>query len=559
MDRGGLVSIDGASWSLDWWIGADDRWYLPAREASVRQRRLGGGPVIETTVRIPSGDARHTVYGAIVGGRPATVVEVHNDSPVPIALALAIRPFAVGPVPADEPGSPKRRRAAPALRWVDLDGDVVHVDDEHAIVLPRPPAHAGGSVGHDVLDDLLAGRDLAWETTTTKHRVDGSAANSVVLYPVPHRTSIRLLLTASTHDERSALPETADAPDASTVASGWTAVMDADARFGYPDPGMSDAVAAARARIMLEAPNLPAALAGLDPASATALAALAMGGHHREVDRCFAAVAAAFPRRLAPDDQGDGAAGIVDALALAAELTGTTPEPALLESVLQIVQVIERSMGRRPWRRTPSPTPKPAVAVAKRGLARLARLGGDGEGAARLLVELGPDAVPPGRAPQVDVATLDAQRAEGAAAGSWGDDDAEAAARFVIAARSLLIDDETRETDHASSDRDRPTRSSEIVLLPGFAPSWRGGNAEVHRSPTVHGLLSFALRWHGPRPALLWELAPRSAGPEPAESVRLRCPALDPAWSTTEPSGETLLAGSAELLPQAPMPGDSFT
>jgi hypothetical protein len=46
-------------------------------------------------------------------------------------------------------------------------------------------------------------------------------------------------------------------------------------------------------------------------------------------------------------------------------------------------------------------------------------------------------------------------------------------------------------------------------------------------------LLAFAVRWHGARPALLWD-AP--AG------LELSAPALDPAWSSAEAAGETLLA-----------------
>jgi hypothetical protein len=45
--------------------------------------------------------------------------------------------------------------------------------------------------------------------------------------------------------------------------------------------------------------------------------------------------------------------------------------------------------------------------------------------------------------------------------------------------------------------------------------------------------VSFAVRWHGDRPALLWEC--ELAG------IRLRAPSLDPNWSTTDRRGEALL------------------
>ena len=57
VDPRGSVHLDGEPWVLDWWIGAEDRWHLPAEEPSVRQGLLGSAPVVETRVRVPSGDA----------------------------------------------------------------------------------------------------------------------------------------------------------------------------------------------------------------------------------------------------------------------------------------------------------------------------------------------------------------------------------------------------------------------------------------------------------------------------------------------------------------------
>ena len=46
VDPRGLVSPGPVGWSLDWWIGADDRWHVPSREAArppTADRRRAGG------------------------------------------------------------------------------------------------------------------------------------------------------------------------------------------------------------------------------------------------------------------------------------------------------------------------------------------------------------------------------------------------------------------------------------------------------------------------------------------------------------------------------------
>ena len=68
--------------------------------------------------------------------------------------------------------------------------------------------------------------------------------------------------------------------------------------------------------------------------------------------------------------------------------------------------------------------------------------------------------------------------------------------------------------------------------------TWLGQGIEVHDAPTHAGLLSFAVRWHGERPALLWELQPHDG----VESIEMTAPGLDASWSSREPTGEALLA-----------------
>ena len=71
-------------------------------------------------------------------------------------------------------------------------------------------------------------------------------------------------------------------------------------------------------------------------------------------------------------------------------------------------------------------------------------------------------------------------------------------------------------------------------------PPAPGIDLEVHDAPTRHGRVSFALRWHGEHPALLWELTPDAEGRRRG-TVEITAPALAPGWSTTDAVGETLL------------------
>jgi len=73
---------------LTWAIAADDRWHRPELEPAVRQRRVAGTPVVETRVRIPDGDAVQRVWATAEHGG-LTLVELENDSPLPIAVALS--------------------------------------------------------------------------------------------------------------------------------------------------------------------------------------------------------------------------------------------------------------------------------------------------------------------------------------------------------------------------------------------------------------------------------------------------------------------------------------
>ena len=104
-------------------------------------------------------------------------------------------------------------------------------------------------------------------------------------------------------------------------------------------------------------------------------------------------------------------------------------------------------------------------------------------------------------------------------------------AHFVTLVRALMVQEMVG---------DEPSLS----LLSVMPTEWLGQGIEVHDAPTAYGTLSYAIRWHGERPALLWELtAADSHSPGQTQpAVTLRVPGLDPSWSSNEPRGEALLA-----------------
>ncbi len=71
------------------------------------------------------------------------------------------------------------------------------------------------------------------------------------------------------------------------------------------------------------------------------------------------------------------------------------------------------------------------------------------------------------------------------------------------------------------------------ILGSGVPSAWLGTDFEVHGVPTGPGrTISFAVRWHGPRPAILWE--------QQGEPIELTAPVMAPGWSSRDPRGEAL-------------------
>lgn len=430
VDTRGLVQPGIGEWTLDWWVGASDRWHRASQEAAVRQSDGGAGAVVETRMKVPDGDAVQRVWAVAAAGGPAVaVVEVGNEAATAFAVAMVV----------EAPGS---------VLTVDEGG--VAVGGMPVLVWDRPPA--GAAVGRDAVDALLEvegggargldhkGRDLA-----------------ALVWPLPH--SARLAVSASLGRGKPSPPP--DLPDADAVRRGWQAHLDRGARIEVPDEGLARRIDRNRRRWLGRTGRMETA----DVAELCELSVrLDHHGYHDDAVLVLDEIAARWTTD-APTER-------LSALTVHHDLTGDEQAAArFVEAVAEAVEAAARIGAKVPV-----------------------------EPVERLLIAAGQD-----RAAR-DLRRLDLSPVDAPSEGL----------------RAELV------ADH----------EDELLVAPGYRPAWQGGPLAVYGLPTRFGSLSYAVRWHGARPALLWELDCRS-GQQP---VTLRSPALDESWSSDEPTGETLLA-----------------
>ena len=648
VDPRGLVMPWFDGWSLDWWIGAEDRWHFPSRDAAVRQRLVDNAPVVETAMRIPGGDAVQRVY-AVPGDEELVVVEIENRSATPFAVALALRPY--------------NPEGLAVVERVALHDRTVVVDGRPALLLPRAPSRVAASTfaGGDSAALVTSGE--AGEEFPDDIRCDVGLAQAAFLFPLAHGATLRAAMPL--HPERRTrrrrlarrrarrFPQPAEVDTSDAVVRGWAAQSRRGMRLELPAGSLADAIEANRRFLLLfhdgdeitPGPFTYHRFWFRD--AAYMVSALDLYGFHREA----AEVLRTYPGRQHLDGfyfsqrQEWDANGC--ALWAMAEHWRLTRDADLLTelapSIAKGVRWIDHKRHTKRRRRgavldglMPAGTSAEHLGPfdffywddfwSLRGLldgAELLRAAGMDDEATRagewavamradldaslaLVAErLGTRAIPAGPRRRIDpgligslvachplglmdadhpaiAATAEAtrdrfclgdaffqgishtglgtyltlqlafveleagdRRALGrlewmlkAATPTWTWPEAIhpqlgggcmgdghhgwAAADFLTFCRRILV----READDG------------LALCSMLPDAWLGQGLEVHDAPTRLGTISFAVRWHGDRPALLWELQPHpGVGP-----VRITAPGLDRTWSSTEAKGEALLA-----------------
>ncbi|MGH9209369.1 MAG: hypothetical protein ACRD2C_01660 [Acidimicrobiales bacterium] len=668
VDPRGLVTPWFDGWSLDWWIGAEDRWHVPAREVAVRQRLVDATPVVETALRIPGGDAIQRVYAIrrssqettsdAAGTDEVVMVELENRSKLPFALALAIRPY--------------NPEGLSVIERVSLHDDTTAtVDGRVALLLPKPPSRFAASTFHDGDSAAVVMDGKATEAWPGSVRCVAGLAQAAFVYPLAHGATLRvaLPLVPESRTRRRGLARRRVAkapafpkavPSAANVASGWQAQSRQGMQLDLPDPQLTEAIDANRRFMLLlldgdeitPGPSTYHRFWFRD--AAYMLAALDRYGFHDEV----AGVLASYPGRQRSDgfffsqrQEWDANGAALWTMANHWRLTRDRAQvEAMVGPIAKGVHWIERKRHtkRRRDERLVGLLPPGvsaehlgpfdyfywddfwAVAGLRAGAELLAAVdqldaAADAERFATAMwadVErsldhtakrLGTAVVPAGPRRRIDPGVI------GSLVACWpldllpADDPRIQATTELIRDRFSQADGrafyqgishtglgtyltmQLAAVELAAGDRrclDRLAWMTEVATptwtwpeavhprLPGgcmgdghhgwaaadflslvrdlvvrdtrdglalasaLPDAWLGRNWEVHDAPTASGLLSYAVRWHGERPALLWELRPHpDLGDH--QPVRLTAPGLDAGWSTADRSGEALLSAPA--------------
>lgn len=483
IDEFGRLQIDGEQWTLDLTLAGGARWVAVAEAERVSQCITSPG-VVETTVQTPSGPVVQRVAAGVVGGQPVAIVEVENVAGVAIAAGLALRPLRLdgrGYVP----------EVAASTRGFTV-GERMHVtfSREPASVV----AHAGAD--GDVLAHLPA-PDAG--TTVAAARCRSGGAQAAAVWPLAHTATLRFVVALD-----GPVNPTASVPSIADISRGWLAHMQPGMRVHVDDLDVGDHLAQATQAVLTLWPDAHDA-----PLAVLATSELGFG---RDVDRFFRSLercendelVLAAMARWAQLDSSDSAVNVEDILARVAQaahavdgrggrLVGAAPwlNDALLALGGRLHQIGQPDVADRVHSLT--------VATSEDG------------------ASTGVDA-----APVTEFLQLTKQRDKrGAWPGAVGAGQMASAARFARSVRQIVVADS----------------GVELSLLPSLPTSWRGRAVDVFNAPIANGTVSFGLRWHGPRPALLWEADLVADAP-----VRISAPGLDPAFASTERQGETLLA-----------------
>lgn len=610
VDPAGMVQPEGSPWVLDWWVGAEDQWHFASSDQTVGQSLVGSSPLVQTSMHVPGGEVIQRVFGARAsiksGAEPwsggVTVVEFENQCGIPVVLAVVIRPLTLW-------GDGSINTLASEGASISVDGRTAAVLSRPVLRrVVGPPGTTAIRV--DLEDDEHPDGVWSVEGQLAEGAfIVPLPYTTVVRVMLPSGSSDEVVAVADEAEAERTRWATAvvwDAPTAEQVEKGWDSITQNMTEVSSPDSLIDELVtvsgrfltfmgtdsffdtvadhsSAFRAAVLSEALVTSGAVQGLDPI------ARALAG------------AETVTRGIRMDDRSDASVALLHCAAPL--LVGSRSDywsDLLLGPVAKAIHRISRdkAIGGRETLGDPA-TERVLRASAAVGASRLVpalthvgqpdvaeaahalyhRLSGghvhehhhhdhDGHSHADRVTSTAPgsgrttrsgnDGSSSGGGPTLrravgvadhlaeghgiahndlvtlcDLGNLGVLPAEVDGAGLPVGDvavDAAATALRLSAVMSAFV-------------RDTPPS---IEILAGWADVWFDKPVEVNRVATRLGSVSFALRWSGGRPILLWEIEPAIGVDPMLHDPIITAPTLDPSWHAHGWSGEAML-GAVEI------------
>ena len=575
VDRRGVMTPEGATWSLDWWVGAEDRWHVASGSALVRQSLVESTPVVLSAMRLPGGEIEQRAWSVVDGstGSPVLVVAFHNATSIPVALALAVT------------------SSSNASSTIDFSDGIVTLNGDAIAAFSRLPSRFGIELDGRSVEEVTTAGDAvnAFPDGGIELRREGTTTSFV--FPLPHTATLQVVLPLGEAMSVADLKrcDLNALPPFERVVTGWKAQTARAPKFDLPERQSEEAIDGSRSHLLVH-------VAGEDPLRWPGVPVNGLERSDLTMALDEQGLSAEAERLLIASTDLQNADGSFDSRRLDATASWVVTlerHVALSGDAAFAGQMIERVASAAHW-----------IAKRQRGsrLRRSSSFFANGNGPVWLDADerVGYDARWTARAYRSAIALLDGAAQPDAAlavrlhlAALLDEMDLRGVSRVgpgdgtvddgaILRLRRELLSGEPLWVWPSETDAHDPSHTAAFLrniraivasdadgvldILPGFNEEWLGQSIAVHRLPTAVGLLSFALRWHGARPALLWEV-------EGDRNLTLRCASIDPEWSTTDQRGEALLAApvfdhvhrhldhaSEESVPETPVEeGTSFT
>ena len=551
VDDAGVIADLDARIRLDWWVGAEDRWHRASVEHAVRQGLADDEVTVETRLRVPGGDIVARAAGAASSGRGVCLVEIENETPVPVAVALVVQ--------------------LPRPGYIEVYDDTLSIDGVPVLRAARSVARC---LVTSTAEALAAGLEAGDALPPAELALPTEGRHIALVFPVPHTAVLRAVVTT---DGGTILGAPADLPPIDAVARGWDLHVERGARVDVPDERVLRVLAASRRHVLLGSGATPDATFWDDvppwllPAAAVALDGW---GHHTEARELLLAATGADDLTTHAARTGTEAGALVWAWA---EILERRPDAELLEALAgwlteAAIGLTRRRRGFLRRRDTGADSGWRAVGLASAAslLSRLedGTIGPDlVDALPDLIDELQPEPASVALAlggrrlgghvevTVLDVladhlgvdATLPAAAAASSPTGTLGSEgrahDPVASVLYLVAARRAVLDEPGG-------------TGGPVAIVPGVPSEWFGAAMEAHAVPVTGGAVAFGLRWHGERPAVLWDV-------DTSAPATVTAPSLDASWSDDRPRAEALLGVTeglrVEEAPRGPEPGQGVS